>query len=240
DIVIAESDEEDEHDGSSKEGDTMWVTDSEDEASVASESEDEFASAVEDVDQSMDEGEEADSDEEKVGLENNQPDDSNELRPRIDQLRILTPQDFRMIDELKLKKKAMESVHGVKSRQSNLKRRMEAVSAGGNSVMAVNQEDLERVVDASEIIGDYRKKPKATYEERMESIQAGREGRPKFASSKRRKNEHASLSNSEKKKNKAYTMILHKKSVVLKNKVSLREKQRLLRGHIKRQKRKGH
>ncbi len=81
-------------------------------------------------------------------------------------------------------------------------------------------------------------KRKDDYKARMESIKAGREGR-KFGS-KRGSDERTSLTNREKaKKNKAFLMIVHKRSVKGKAKASLRDKQRSLRAHITKQKKKG-
>lgn len=80
---------------------------------------------------------------------------------------------------------------------------------------------------------------KDDYEARMESIKAGREGR-KFGSRKG-SDERTSSTNKEKsKKNKAFMMIVHKRSVKSKAKVSLRDKQRSLRKHISKQKKGGH
>ena len=78
------------------------------------------------------------------------------------------------------------------------------------------------------------KKAKQTYEERLASIQTGREGRAKFGSARGRNERNTT--NRQKTKNKAFMMVLHKRSVVQKSKMSLREKQRALRAHIKKQK----
>lgn len=91
-------------------------------------------------------------------------------------------------------------------------------------------------VNESTILGP-RKKAKMDYEERMASIQEGREGREKFGSKKGKK-ERASTTNKEKARNKNFMMIAHKHSVVSKGKRSLVEKQKALREHNKRQKNK--
>jgi len=66
-------------------------------------------------------------------------------------------------------------------------------------------------------------------------LQAGREGR--HFGSKKGAEERSSLTNKAKsKKNKAFMMIVHKRDVRNKSKRSLREKQKVLRQHIKRQK----
>lgn len=78
---------------------------------------------------------------------------------------------------------------------------------------------------------------KDDYEARMESIKSGREGR-KFGS-KKGSDERSSTTNREKaKKNKAFMMIVHKRSVKGKAKASLRDKQLTLRKHITKQKKK--
>eukprot|EP00842_Homolaphlyctis_polyrhiza_P002810 jgi/Hompol1/352/HPOL_002477-RA len=76
---------------------------------------------------------------------------------------------------------------------------------------------------------------KDDYEARMESIKAGREGR-EFGSRKG-KEDRGSLTNKVKaKRNKAFMMLVHKRDVKLKATRSLREKQQILRKHIKKQK----
>lgn len=92
-------------------------------------------------------------------------------------------------------------------------------------------------VSESEILGP-RKKAKADYAERMESIQKGREGREKYGSSKgkRKAETGSSTTNKQKAKNKPLMMILQSGGVRSKKKASLREKQKRLRAHIERAK----
>lgn len=79
---------------------------------------------------------------------------------------------------------------------------------------------------------------KDDYQARMESIREGRIGRE--YGSKRGKDDRASTTNKEKsKKNKPMTMLVHKRSVKGKQSRSLIEKQRALRAHITKQKKKG-
>ena len=79
---------------------------------------------------------------------------------------------------------------------------------------------------------------KDDYEARLASIKEGREGR-KYGS-KKGKDERSSTTNREKsKKNKPMTMLVHKRSVKGKKTRSLREKQKILRAHITKQKKKG-
>jgi protein SDA1 len=130
-----------------------------------------------------------------------------------------------------------------------------AVEAGGGSVTkrklatleaekkVRNQSGIAEEVFISEndILGP-RKKSKATYEERMESIQQGREGREKFGSRKGKKNKEApsSSTNREKARNKPIMMILSSGAVRSKKKRSLRDKQQKLRAHINKAKKSHH
>jgi protein SDA1 len=92
-------------------------------------------------------------------------------------------------------------------------------------------------VDVSKINAGTKKKD--DYEARLESIKSGREARGKFGS-KRGSDERTSITNKEKaKKTKAFMMIVHKRSVKGKATASLRDKQRSLRKHITKQKKKG-
>ncbi len=92
-------------------------------------------------------------------------------------------------------------------------------------------------VSESEILGP-RKKAKANYAERMESIQKGREGREKYGSSKGKKKAESgsSTTNKQKARNKPLMMILKSGSVRSKKTASLREKQKRLRAHIEKAK----
>lgn len=88
----------------------------------------------------------------------------------------------------------------------------------------VKQEQIERSI----------KRAKQTKEERIASVMEGRKDRPKFGSKKG--GERGSTTNKEKAKNKNFLMMIHKRSVKAKKKMSLRSKQRKLREHIDRQK----
>lgn len=85
----------------------------------------------------------------------------------------------------------------------------------------------------------YTKKPKATYEERLASIEEGREGRGKYGSNKGQK-EHVGKTNAHNKKNKAFSMIKHKKDTRAKTLRSLRDKQVAARAAIDKRKRQVH
>ncbi|ORX88453.1 SDA1-domain-containing protein, partial [Basidiobolus meristosporus CBS 931.73] len=143
--------------------------------------------------------------------------ENKEPKENIALTKILTPQDFARLNELKMMNKA-EQLTG--------KRKQDTTEAS------------EEIVDESSILGP-RKKKKQDYEERIESIMAGREGRQKFGSSKG-KADRGSTTNREKARNKAFMMVVHKRSVKQKSKMSLREKQKQLRTHINHQKKKGH
>ncbi|KAK9696697.1 Severe Depolymerization of Actin [Basidiobolus ranarum] len=156
---------------------------------------------------------EMDSDEEKPKEE----EENQEPVENIALTKILTPQDFARINELKTMNKA-EQIIGKRKQDTN--------------------EASEEIVDESTILGP-RKKKKQDYEERLESIKAGREGRSKFGSSKGNP-DRGSTTNREKARNKAFMMVVHKRSVKQKSKLSLREKQKQLRTHINHQKKKGH
>ncbi|KAJ3307509.1 Protein SDA1 [Blyttiomyces sp. JEL0837] len=143
--------------------------------------------------------------------------------------RIFTDEDFAKMRELAANRKA-ELMAGIKR----------------SHVQELMDEDEEEGVNTSEVVNVARItsgiKKKMTYEERLASIQEGREGREKFGSKMgKKKQEGASTTNREKaKKTKNPMMIVHKKSVKGKAKRSLREKQKVLRAHITKMKKKGH
>ena len=95
-----------------------------------------------------------------------------------------------------------------------------------------------RPLTEGDLIGP-RKKVKSTYEDRLASIQRGREDRPKFGSAKGKKQKAApsSTTNRQKAKNKPIMMILSSGSVQGKKKASLRDKARKLQKHLSQQKR---
>lgn len=75
---------------------------------------------------------------------------------------------------------------------------------------------------------------KQTKKERMESIMEGREGRGKFGSGKGKINRPHSSTNRQKQRRKNFMMVVHKRGVQGKKKMSLRQKQRILRSHDRR------
>lgn len=142
-------------------------------------------------------------------------------------MQILTPADFAMLNELRIKAatKAVESGGGTKA-----KRKLADLEAKQKANQGQQEDSF---VSENDILGP-RKKAKADYAERMESIAKGREGREKFGSRKGKKNKEApsSSTNREKARNKPIMMILGSGAVQGKKKASLREKQQKLRAHI--------
>jgi protein SDA1 len=150
---------------------------------------------------------------------------------------ILTPADFALLSELRIEAatKAVEAGGG-----SATKRKLASLEADKKARAAAgNPEDT--YISEADILGP-RKKAKATYEERMASVAAGREGREKFGSKKGKQNKAApsSSTNREKARNKPVMMILASGAVRGKKKASLRDKQRKLRAHINKAKKSHH
>lgn len=145
---------------------------------------------------------------------------------------ILTPADFALLADLRLQ--AAEGEAGPST--SSKKRKLAAMQAAKDAATLSNQPMTE-----GDLIGP-RKKAKATYEERMESIRSGREGREKFGSAKGKKNKEApsSSTNREKARNKPIMMIMASGAVRGKKKASLREKQKKLKAHTEKQKKRKH
>jgi protein SDA1 len=139
--------------------------------------------------------------------------------------KILTPADFALLNELRIKQaeKAIDQGGG-----SHAKRKLAELEANKKAM-----NDDNAFISENDILGP-RKKPKADYEERMASIQKGREGREKFKSKKGKVNKEtpSSSTNKEKARNKPIMMILSSGAVKGKKKASLREKQQKLRKHI--------
>ncbi|KAI9250282.1 SDA1-domain-containing protein [Sporodiniella umbellata] len=131
--------------------------------------------------------------------------------------RILTPADFARLSELR-ENKEIETAAGKKRTHEDSR--------------------TDEGVDEATILGP-RKKTKQDYQQRMASIQEGREGREKFGSNKGKK-EKGSTTNREKSRNKNIMMMVHKQAVVWKSKRSLFDKQKQLRAAITKQKKLKH
>ncbi|CAI4036716.1 hypothetical protein SMKI_16G0300 [Saccharomyces mikatae IFO 1815] len=128
--------------------------------------------------------------------------------------RILTPADFAKLQEL---------------------RNEESVA----NIMGIHKQDRrEELVDASTLTGPI--KYKQSREERLQKVLEGREGRDKFGSRRGKRDNVRSTTNREKERRKNFVMSIHKRSVRGKQKMSLRDKQKVLRAHITKQKKKGY
>lgn len=125
--------------------------------------------------------------------------------------RVLTPADFAKLNELRTEE-GVAKLMGVKKN--------------------------EELVDSTTLVGPV--KYKQTREERIQKIMEGREGREKFGSRKGNREKAHSTTNREKARKKNFVMMIHKRSVRGKQKMSLRDKQKVLRQHITKQKKKGH
>ncbi|ODV75465.1 Sda1p [Cyberlindnera jadinii NRRL Y-1542] len=127
--------------------------------------------------------------------------------------RILTPADFQKIEELR-------------------------TQAGLDKIMGVKRSRNEEEVDSSSLVGPV--KYKQLREERIAHAQEGREDREKFGSRKGKRDAPHSTTNREKARKKNFVMMIHKRDVQGKAKKSLRDKQKILRAHITKQKKKGY
>lgn len=118
-------------------------------------------------------------------------------------IQILTPADFALLNELRLKAATDLAANGG---GSAAKRKLAALEA---SKKHASTADNEQFLTEGEILGP-RKKAKADYEERMESIRKGREGREKYGSTKgrRKTGTPSSSTNREKARNKPIMMTL--------------------------------
>ncbi|KAI0956922.1 hypothetical protein AcW1_005479 [Taiwanofungus camphoratus] len=167
-----------------------------------------------------------------------QPDDNAASRvSSLATTKILTPADFALINDLRLKaaSQAVERGGG-----SSAKRKLAALEAN-KKMLAQSKNPEDTFISENDILGP-RKKAKADYVERIASIEKGREGREKFGSLKGKKKKAApsSSTNREKARNKPIMMILASGAVKSKKKASLREKQQKLRAHIERAKKAYH
>lgn len=106
--------------------------------------------------------------------------------------------------------------------------------AGVEKIMGLKNEDL---VDLDGLVGPV--KYKQLREEKIAQAKEGREGR-EFGSRKGKRDAPHLTTNKEKQRQKNFVMMIHKKAVKGKQKMSLRDRQKLLRAHIDKQKKKGH
>lgn len=133
---------------------------------------------------------------------------------------ILTPADFAKLNDLQTAAAEEEAKNGG---GNATRRKLAALAAAKKAAAAQSSEFLTE----AEILGQ-RKKGKADYEERMASIQRGREGREKFGSNKgKKKNEKShSTTNDEKRRSKNFMMARQSRTVRTKKAASLQEKQK--------------
>jgi len=141
--------------------------------------------------------------------------------------KILTPADFALLNDLKIKAAADQVSKGGSSSSKRKLAELEAIRKANSANIT------DTFLSEAEILGP-RKKAKMDYEERMASIAKGREGREKFGSMKGKKNKDtpSSSTNREKARKKPFMMIMASGAVRGKKKASLRDKQKKLRAHI--------
>ncbi|SJX66532.1 related to SDA1-required for normal organization of the actin cytoskeleton and required for passage through Start [Sporisorium reilianum f. sp. reilianum] len=140
--------------------------------------------------------------------------------------KILTPADFAKLTELRIAA-AEEAIAQGGLAGNRAKRQLDELKSLKRTTAA------GAFLDEGDILGP-RKKAKATYEDRMASIEKGREDRDKYGSKKGKKNKEkeSSSTNREKQKTKNFQMIARSWSVRSKKNASLREKSRRLRKHV--------
>jgi len=198
-----------------------------------------------------DDNDNADSDaeaEDSIHAENKPP---KPLSESLAATKILTPADFARLNELKISaieeaaklagSKNSNSVHQKLLKQ--LRKRAYHDPDGLTNFDGDLSGGTQHVTEG-DIIGK-QKKAKQDYEERMASIQSGREGREKFGSHKVRGRKGlkngatGSSTNEAKSRQKAFAMTQNSNKVRSKKGASLRDRQKVLRAHIDRKKRGG-
>ena len=196
--------------GSDVDGD--WVTvDSDKEYNVDVDSSDDEDKKGNDSDSDLDLSGDDDEEEKKNAVVDTAASAFQELAAT----RILTPADFAKLRELQTEDNVMKQM--------------------GYQGGSINNEEI---IDAAGLVGPV--KYKQTREERIAKIMEGREGREKFGSRKGKREGGHSTTNREKQRKKNFVMMIHKRSVTGKQKMSLRDKQKVLRAHITKQKKRGH
>ncbi|CCD23132.1 Sda1p NDAI_0B00980 [Naumovozyma dairenensis CBS 421] len=159
-----------------------------------------------------------DEEKERKGKDNISVDfDSEAAFRELASTRILTPADFAKLKELRTEE-SVSKIMGVDN------------SSNRKKILGKNEE----LVDAATLTGPV--KYKQTREERIQQAMEGREGREKFGSRRGKRENAHSTTNREKARKKNYVMMIHKRSVRGKQKMSLRDKQKVLRAHITKQK----
>ncbi|CAH8846129.1 unnamed protein product [Trichobilharzia szidati] len=230
-----------------KEGDMSWEScsdaDDDDEDSEDGESSGEWV----DLSHSSEEENEEENSADAV-VEGNDGDESQskKKKPNIDpsvlkaealeiaSSRVFTQEEFEAMRKYQqTKQKRFASYGSVRNKQTDSYFVIDSDEDENDNGIGVQNKDgsLGNLVSMSAITR-LVKRPRQTKAERMETIEEGRIGREKYGFKVNRMNAHASTTNREKSKNKAFQMIKHK--VRRKVKRSFQEKQVALREHLKR------
>lgn len=209
-INISDSDDDNEEDEQEQEPEKGKAEDNEDEVSDLELSSDDDD---EDSEENKDGKAVADSEEpptKKQKIRNENADiNAEQAMNELLSSRILTPADFAKLEELR-------------------------TEAGVSKIMGISNEEA---VDSTSLVG--KVKYKQLREERIAHAKEGKEDREKFGSRKGKRDTPHSTTNKEKARKKNFVMMIHKKAVQGKQKLSLRDRQRVLRAHITKQKKKG-
>ncbi|QLQ77853.1 hypothetical protein HG537_0A01000 [Torulaspora globosa] len=179
---------------------------------VTIESDKEYDVDMSDSDEDEDSGLEPSDDEDADANEKPAKIESEDAFRDLASTRVLTPADFAKLNELRAEE-------------------------GVSKLMGLHNKKNEELVDSETLVGPV--KYKQTREERIQKIMEGREGRDKFGSRRGNRDKAHSTTNREKARKKNFVMMIHKRSVQGKQKMSLRDKQKVLRAHITKQKKKG-
>lgn len=195
------------------------ISDSEDEKDV----EEDDSKPVDEEDSELDLSSDEDDDDEKdrpakklkkaeeVDEKKEEAIDAEKAMAELLSSRILTPADFAKLEELK-------------------------VQAGVEKALGIKPNEEE--VDSTTLVGKI--KYKQLREERIAQAREGKDDREKFGSRRGKRDAPHSTTNREKARKKNFVMMIHKKSVQGKQKLSLRDRQKVLRAHITKQKKQGH
>lgn len=191
-------------------GDNEMIDEDEEEVSVDENEEGEDGELLLDQDDKTKENSESKDEGPAKRKPSTEQDELVQARDKLLSTRLLTPADFKKLEELKVQH-GLEKILGVKN--------------------------SEEEVDSSGLIGPIRYKQRR--EDKIAKAQEGREGR-EFGSKKGKKDTPHSTTNKEKARRKNFMMVVHKRSVQGKQRMSLRDRQRVLRNHITKQKKKGY
>lgn len=237
--------DEDEDNASDIEGD--WVSvkddgkdivllDSEDEQDKDSEEEADSEESDSELDLSSDEDEEKD-DSKKRGADEGE-DEAEKARPKKKSKKSrVAAAELKRAQELEEKERAMTELlsSSILTPADFAKIQELRVEAGYEKLMGGNQHN-EDLVDSTTLVG--KVKYKQLREERIALANEGKEDR-EFGSRRGKRDAPHSTTNKEKARKKNFVMMIHKKSVQGKQKLSLRDRQKVLRAHITKQKKKG-